>query len=319
MIRRWYVPFVLLIVLSTSRDTSAEVPDNITFVARLVNNGEPYAGPAQLTLMLYRNQSSGPNVWAETQMINVEKGFVSTQIGMREPIDEIIVDGGELFLEIVIDGTTLAPRLPIGSVPYAMMAGRSSRLGRLTEGDVQRKITGSCPIGSGIRSIDPDTGVTTCELDDDTRYTFGTGISESNGAVSIDTSLIQRRVGDCALGSSIRAIAPDGSVTCEIDTDTNTTYSANCTTGQFVRTLASNGTATCGSLAPLEMLTAASIGGIVTQTTSVARALCVLTHVESGGQFHRCNLIPNANGTWTLTANSGNTTQFALECRAHCL
>jgi len=59
--------------------------------------------------------------------------------------------------------------------------------------------------------------------------TFSTDLKSGSGLVitlnelDIDTSVIQARVlGTCSTGNSIRAIAADGAVTCQEDTDTNT-------------------------------------------------------------------------------------------------
>ncbi len=68
-----------------------------------------------------------------------------------------------------------------------------------------------------------------CAPDDGTTYSAGTGMSLSGTTFSVNTGVIQARVnGTCNAGSSIRAIASNGTVTCEpdTDTDTNTTYSA---------------------------------------------------------------------------------------------
>ena len=66
-----------------------------------------------------------------------------------------------------------------------------------------------------------------CAPDDDTTYSAGGGMSLSATTFSVNTSVIQARVsGTCSAGSSIRAIGSSGTVTCEPDTDTNTTYSA---------------------------------------------------------------------------------------------
>ena len=55
-----------------------------------------------------------------------------------------------------------------------------------------------------------------------TAITAGTGLTggtiTGSGTVAVDTAYVQRRVSaTCAVGSSIRAIAADGSVTCQVD------------------------------------------------------------------------------------------------------
>jgi hypothetical protein len=53
-------------------------------------------------------------------------------------------------------------------------------------------------------------------VDDDTVYVPGLGLSLDGGVLSVDTEAVQQRVtGDCAEGSAMRVIHPDGSVTCE--------------------------------------------------------------------------------------------------------
>jgi len=84
-------------------------------------------------------------------------------------------------------------------------------------GVVQARIASTCPIGASIRAIGGD-GTVTCESDDDTTYAAGTGLTLTGSTFTADTSYLQRRVAaTCAVGSSIRSIAADGTVTCETD------------------------------------------------------------------------------------------------------
>ncbi|BAO45648.1 S-layer homology domain-containing protein [Thiolapillus brandeum] len=150
---------------------------------------------------------------------------------------------------------------------------------------LQRRVSSSCTAGSSIRAIAAD-GSVTCETDDDTggditAVNAGTGLSGGGASgdvtLSADISYLQRRVSSsCTAGSSIRAIAADGTVTCEADDNAggditavnvgaglsgggasgdvtlsaDTTYlqrrvSSSCTAGSSIRAIAADGTVTC--------------------------------------------------------------------------
>ncbi len=154
---------------------------------------------------------------------------------------------------------------------------------------VQRRVSSTCTAGSSIRAIAED-GTVTCETDDNTTYSAGTGLSLSGTTFSANTTYLQRRVSStCTTGSSISAIAADGTVTCE--TDDNTTYTAgtglslsgttfsadtsylqrrvsgSCVVGSSVRAINADGTVTCWSDAPLNR-TATPTGNIITTVDS---------------------------------------------------
>ena len=148
---------------------------------------------------------------------------------------------------------------------------------------IQARVASSCAAGSAIRAIAAG-GTVTCEggaTGDITGVTASTGLSGggTSGTVSlsVDTSVIQARVSNsCAAGSSIRAIAANGTVTCEPDTvgtgditgvtastglsgggtsgtvalsvDTaviQARVSSSCNVNSSIRAIAANGTVTC--------------------------------------------------------------------------
>jgi hypothetical protein len=90
---------------------------------------------------------------------------------------------------------------------------------------MQRRVTGSCPVGSSIRVVGSD-GTVTCEVDDIvtggvTSITAGTGLTGGTittvGTIAADTTYLQRRViGTCADGSFVQSVATDGTVSCGV-------------------------------------------------------------------------------------------------------
>lgn len=91
---------------------------------------------------------------------------------------------------------------------------------------IQSRVFSTCAAEQSIRAIN-ENGTVICEEDDDSGGTVtsvgsGAGLTggpiTSAGTLSVDTSAIQSRVtNSCPVGSSIRVIAANGSVTCETD------------------------------------------------------------------------------------------------------
>jgi uncharacterized protein YbdZ (MbtH family) len=88
---------------------------------------------------------------------------------------------------------------------------------------IQQRVTGTCAVGSSIKTINSD-GTVTCAIHNDsggdiTAVTAGTGLTggsaAGDAALSVDTGYVQLRVsGSCQPGSSITGINADGTAVC---------------------------------------------------------------------------------------------------------
>lgn len=142
--------------------------------------------------------------------------------------------------------------------------------------DIQERVDGVCGTGYAIRTINQN-GTVECEPvagsgGDITGVIAGTGLTgggfSGDVTLSADKDYLQRRVSDsCTAGSYIRAIASDGTVTCETDDNTiysdgmgldltGTTFSVDttliqervdgiCGTGFAIRIIDTDGSVTC--------------------------------------------------------------------------
>jgi hypothetical protein len=318
---------ICAVLVLAATEARAAVPGRVNFTARLVDGTTAAQGQLQLTLQLYRAATGGSSIWTETHTVTATDGLVALTLGDQTALDANIVDGSALHLELIVDGTVLSPRLPLGSVPYAMLAERAQaadKLGTLGPDDVQRRILGTCAPGSSVRSIDAS-GAVTCEPDDDTTYTFGNGLTVSGTDVSVDAT-IQRRVGGtCPTGSSINAIALDGTVTCELDD--NTTYTAGtgiaisgsntitpdfaivqrrvggCAAGSSIRSVNADGSVIC------EADTAGPTYSVACPTGEFVRAL------SSTGAVTCASVTPT---TITVTSTAGTSASSTPVARSFC-
>ncbi|MDX6587709.1 MAG: hypothetical protein QOI31_2182 [Solirubrobacterales bacterium] len=108
----------------------------------------------------------------------------------------------------------------------ATTAGDADKLDNLDSTDLQKRVTTDCGASAAIRSVNAD-GTAACtagSTGDITAVNTAAGSGLSGGAASGDVTLntndavLQRRIGlSCSPGASIRAVAQDGSVTCELD------------------------------------------------------------------------------------------------------
>ena len=143
--------------------------------------------------------------------MTVTNGQFSVQLGAdtgANPLSPAIFED-PIFLGIQVDlDAEMTPRQALTAVGYAFRS-------KTVENDTLNSL--SCAANEIPKFIG---GIWVCAIDRDSNFSAGNGLILNGTSFSVNTNVIQNRVdGTCAVGSSIRAIAANGTVTCEVDND----------------------------------------------------------------------------------------------------
>jgi hypothetical protein len=120
-------PIALAASLSTalvSFSAEAAVPNVLSQQGRLLDSsGAPVSGTVAFTFTVYDAPSAGNVLWTEQQMITLDNGYFSAQLGDTMPIPTTVFTGAVRYLGVkVATDPEMTPREPLVSVPYAITA-----------------------------------------------------------------------------------------------------------------------------------------------------------------------------------------------------
>ncbi len=131
---------------SLSLDGTVSIPRAINYQGRLTDEaGKPVSGTRDMVFRFYAERVGGTPVWEEGQAgVTVADGLFNVILGSANPITSLPA-GPECWLEVVVQGQVISPRVRLVSVPYAFGADDAANLG-------------SVPAASYVRSGTPAGG-----------------------------------------------------------------------------------------------------------------------------------------------------------------
>src|SRR5271168_4129421 len=130
----------VLVAQSTSTPIAASAPTAVPSLvpysgAAIDSNGQPLAGDAAATFLIYKDEQGGEPLFTETQTVLLDgTGHYRVQLGATlangVPMD-LFSSGEARWLEVQIAGQPPQPRVLLASVPYALKAADAATLGGL--------------------------------------------------------------------------------------------------------------------------------------------------------------------------------------------
>lgn len=167
-----------LVVVSATlagRPASGDVPQDMNLQGRLVDDGGvALAGPVNLTVRIYDALTMGTLIYQEDHAATpLEDGVFELVIGSgASPVgtlDASTFADPDRFLELVVNGSSLQPRQPFRSVPYAFQVQVTNTCEKVTDtesvpnGDSFSLLAvcppGTIPSGGGFELSGTPTGV----------------------------------------------------------------------------------------------------------------------------------------------------------------
>lgn len=110
--------------LLVTAPAAADVPLRMVHQGRLFDpQGNPISTDVDITFSLYSQANGGAAVWSEKHAVTTEDGYFSAELGDTQTLAGVLT-GEPLYLGVKVGADAeMAPRSPLQSVPYAILAG----------------------------------------------------------------------------------------------------------------------------------------------------------------------------------------------------
>ncbi len=125
--RMRYLVFTAVVMLLLSVVALGAVPRLISVQGRLTDATDaPLSGSYSFLFTIFDASTGGSSLWSETQNVVVDKGIFNATLGQVTPLT--IGFDKDYWLEVVVNGQTLSPRIRITSSAYSVTADRLSNV-----------------------------------------------------------------------------------------------------------------------------------------------------------------------------------------------
>ncbi len=160
MVRSALVAVVSLVCTGAALGAPARIPLRGTLTD---SAGTPVDGTVTATFSLYGDASGGSPFHTETQELSIDVGELDTALGVGAALDlGQLAARDDVWLGIRLgNDEELAPRLKLGTVPYAATAAQVPWTRVTGVPSLQARVTGVCGAGSAMTGVAAD-GTVTC-------------------------------------------------------------------------------------------------------------------------------------------------------------
>ena len=230
MTPRFTALFSALLLLSATAAFAA--PTKLYQQGRMLDgDGKPLDGTHAMSFALFDAETDGTQLWLEERIGNFEAGYYSITLGEQVPLDDLLFAAESVWLELSIDGETLAPRQEVVSVPYALRATAAEHVDGGIVDAVEISVDGTVVIDASGNWIGPTPTVGWSALED-----IPADIADGDQDEDTLAGLA------CAEGQLPKWDAASSLWVCGDDIDTDTTdpntdtlVSLACSTGQVAK------------------------------------------------------------------------------------